>query len=140
MLDQNLTAGQQSSSAADSSASRLLTAQLTDLSKWGISSLLADSPDSVHQTSRGFFFCQRQVCACLLLACSGCPLHIIIFTSRNCPNHGNFNSIQTSPVRLAKLLLANTNRGNYPLELATLFLTPHLHRWSIFFFFLRVDD
>lgn len=132
--DQNLTAGQQSSSAADSSASHLLTAQLTDLSKWGISSLAADSPDSVHQASPCgfFFFCQRQVSACLPHARSVCTLHsariiIFIFTSRNHPNHGNFNSIQTSPVRLAKLLV-NTNRGNHPLELATRLLTSHQHR------------
>lgn len=102
-----------------------------------------------------WIFCQRQVSVCLPHAHSVCTLHsahiiIFIFTSRNHPNHGNFNLIQTSPVRLAKLL-ANTNRGNYPLELATRLLTSHQHRClsaclSILFFppltsrWLIIDD
>lgn len=81
--DQNLTAGQQSSSAAASFASRLLTARLTDLSKWGISSLATDSPDSVHQTSCcGFFARGRCLRVCFLpAACAHCIWHILLFLS-----------------------------------------------------------
>lgn len=81
--DQNLTAGQQSSSAADSSASHLLTAQLTDLSKWGISSFAADSLDSVHQMSPcGFFARGRCLCVChTLTVCAHCIRHILLFSS-----------------------------------------------------------
>lgn len=87
-LDQNLPAGQQSRSAAASSASCLLTARLTDLSKWGISSSQLTTPTRCIRRLLVDFLPEAGVCvfASLLPPGAHCIRHILLFWSS--PHHG----------------------------------------------------